>query len=41
MQEADRTVHDGRMGKAARATAERYGFDAMAAQLARLYESLK
>jgi UDP-glucose:(heptosyl)LPS alpha-1,3-glucosyltransferase len=41
LQEADRTVHDGRMGKAARATAERYGFDAMAAQLARLYESLK
>ena len=41
MQEADRTVHDGRMGKAARATAERYGLDAMAGQLARLYESLK
>jgi UDP-glucose:(heptosyl)LPS alpha-1,3-glucosyltransferase len=41
MQEADRTVHDGRMGKAARATAERYGLEAMAGQLARLYESLK
>ncbi|HVJ11032.1 MAG TPA: glycosyltransferase family 4 protein, partial [Burkholderiales bacterium] len=41
LQEADRTVHDGRMGIAARSTAERYGLDAMAAQLSRLYESLK
>ena len=41
MQEAASAVRDGRMGKAARASAERYGFDAMAAQLARLYESLK
>jgi UDP-glucose:(heptosyl)LPS alpha-1,3-glucosyltransferase len=41
MQEADRLVQDGRMGKAARATAERYGLEAMAGQLARLYESLK
>jgi UDP-glucose:(heptosyl)LPS alpha-1,3-glucosyltransferase len=41
MQEASRAVRDGRMGKAARATAEHYGFDAMATQLARLYESLK
>jgi glycosyltransferase involved in cell wall biosynthesis len=40
MQEADRRVHDGRMGQAARATAERFGIDAMAKQLVSLYESL-
>lgn len=39
--EADRTVHDGRMGNAARATAERFGIDAMAKQLVELYASLK
>ncbi len=41
MQEADRANGDGRMGKAARATAERFGIDAMARQLVDLYASLK
>jgi UDP-glucose:(heptosyl)LPS alpha-1,3-glucosyltransferase len=40
MREADAAVRAGGMGKAARATAERYGIDAMAGQLVRLYESL-
>jgi UDP-glucose:(heptosyl)LPS alpha-1,3-glucosyltransferase len=40
MQEADRAIGGGRMGEAARATAERFGIDAMAGQLVRLYESL-
>jgi len=41
MQEADRAIGDGRMGKAARTTAERFGIDAMARQLVDLYASLK
>jgi UDP-glucose:(heptosyl)LPS alpha-1,3-glucosyltransferase len=41
LQEADRAVHDGRMGAAARATAERFGIDAMAKQLVDLYSSLR
>jgi len=40
MQEADRAIGAGRMGQAARGSAERYGIDAMAEQLIRLYESL-
>jgi hypothetical protein len=40
-QEADTAVGAGRpMGKAARATAERFGFDAMAKQLVELYGKL-
>ena len=41
MQEADRAIGDARMGQAARATAERFGIDAMAKQLVDLYASLK
>jgi UDP-glucose:(heptosyl)LPS alpha-1,3-glucosyltransferase len=41
MREAERTVHAGRLGAAARATAERFGIDAMARQLVDLYASLK
>jgi UDP-glucose:(heptosyl)LPS alpha-1,3-glucosyltransferase len=40
MQEADRAVSAGAMGKAARATAERFGIDAMARRLVDLYSSL-
>ena len=40
MQEADRAAGNPRMGQAARATAERYGIDAMARQLTDLYGSL-
>jgi UDP-glucose:(heptosyl)LPS alpha-1,3-glucosyltransferase len=40
MQEADRAVRTGDMPQAARATAERYGMDAMAGKLATLYERL-
>ena len=40
LQQADRVVHDGRMGEAARATAERFGIDAMARQLVDLYKNL-
>lgn len=40
MHEADRAVRAGRIGEAARATAERFGIDAMAGQIVRLYESL-
>ncbi|HJT61078.1 MAG TPA: glycosyltransferase family 4 protein [Burkholderiales bacterium] len=41
LQEADSAVGTGRpMGKAARATAERFGFDAMARQLVELYGKL-
>jgi UDP-glucose:(heptosyl)LPS alpha-1,3-glucosyltransferase len=40
MREADRAVRAGRIGEAARATAQRFGIDAMAARLARLYDSL-
>jgi UDP-glucose:(heptosyl)LPS alpha-1,3-glucosyltransferase len=40
LQEADRAVPSGRAGQAARATAERFGIDAMARQLADLYGSL-
>jgi len=41
MQEADRAIGNARMGQAARATAERFGIDAMAKQLVDLYASLK
>ncbi|MGH8519728.1 MAG: glycosyltransferase family 4 protein, partial [Panacagrimonas sp.] len=41
MQEAERKARDGRMSQAARATAERFGIDAMARQLAGLYGSLR
>ncbi|HEV3008786.1 MAG TPA: glycosyltransferase family 4 protein [Burkholderiales bacterium] len=41
MQAADRAVAAGRMGGAARATAERFGIDAMAKQLVDLYSSLR
>ena len=41
MQEADGAIGDARMGKAARATAERFGIDTMARQLVDLYASLK
>jgi UDP-glucose:(heptosyl)LPS alpha-1,3-glucosyltransferase len=41
MQEAERKARDGRMGEAARRTAERFGIDAMARQLADLYGSLR
>ena len=40
LHEADRLVHDGRMGRAARATAERFAIDAMARQLVDLYKNL-
>jgi UDP-glucose:(heptosyl)LPS alpha-1,3-glucosyltransferase len=40
MHEADRALHAGRIAAAARAAAERFGFDAMAAELAALYASL-
>ena len=40
MQEADRAVRAGRGAQAARATAERFGMDAMASQLAALYGTL-
>jgi UDP-glucose:(heptosyl)LPS alpha-1,3-glucosyltransferase len=38
--EAERAVHAGRPGEAARATAERFGIDAMAKQLVDLYQTL-
>jgi UDP-glucose:(heptosyl)LPS alpha-1,3-glucosyltransferase len=41
MQEAERKARDGRMGAAARQTAERFGIDAMARQLADLYGRLR
>jgi UDP-glucose:(heptosyl)LPS alpha-1,3-glucosyltransferase len=41
MQEAERKARAGRMSEAARATAERFGIDAMARQLADLYGSLR
>ena len=40
MQEADRAIRAGELPAAARATAERYGMDAMAGNLAALYERL-
>jgi UDP-glucose:(heptosyl)LPS alpha-1,3-glucosyltransferase len=40
MQVADDAVRGTRMGEAARATAERFGLDAMARQMAQLYSSL-
>jgi UDP-glucose:(heptosyl)LPS alpha-1,3-glucosyltransferase len=40
MREADSAFRDGRMNRSARASAERFGFDAMASQLASLYASL-
>jgi UDP-glucose:(heptosyl)LPS alpha-1,3-glucosyltransferase len=40
MHEADRAIPAGRMGEAARATAERFGIDAMATQLIHLYETI-
>jgi UDP-glucose:(heptosyl)LPS alpha-1,3-glucosyltransferase len=41
MKEADEALRTGRQGEAARATAERFGLDAMAGQLAVLYGKLK
>jgi len=41
MHDADRAVRAGRIGEAARATAERFGIDAMANRLSQLYASLK
>jgi UDP-glucose:(heptosyl)LPS alpha-1,3-glucosyltransferase len=41
MKEADEALRTGRLPQAARATAERFGMDAMAAQLAELYGKLK
>jgi UDP-glucose:(heptosyl)LPS alpha-1,3-glucosyltransferase len=41
MQEAERKARAGRMSEAARASAERFGIDAMARQLAELYGSLR
>jgi UDP-glucose:(heptosyl)LPS alpha-1,3-glucosyltransferase len=40
MQTADQAVRDGRAAPAARATAERFGIDAMAARLSELYATL-
>jgi UDP-glucose:(heptosyl)LPS alpha-1,3-glucosyltransferase len=40
MQAADRGMHEERMGSAARATAERFGIDAMARKFTELYASL-
>src|SRR6185503_2790526 len=40
MKEADDALRGGRLPQAARATAERFGLDAMAAQLATLYRTL-
>jgi glycosyltransferase involved in cell wall biosynthesis len=37
---ADDAIRSGRMGQAARASAERFGIDAMAQKLAQLYASL-
>jgi hypothetical protein len=41
MQEAERKARGGHMSQAARASAERFGIDAMARQLADLYGSLR
>jgi hypothetical protein len=40
MHRASSAARDVRIGEAARATAERYGFDDMAAKLGELYASL-
>ncbi len=40
MREAEQATRDGRMGAAARAGAERFGMDAMAKELANLYQSI-
>jgi UDP-glucose:(heptosyl)LPS alpha-1,3-glucosyltransferase len=40
MNEADQAIRTGRLAPGARATAERFGLDQMAGQLARLYEKL-
>jgi UDP-glucose:(heptosyl)LPS alpha-1,3-glucosyltransferase len=40
MHEADQAIRGDRVQSAARATAERFGIDAMAARLAELYKSL-
>jgi UDP-glucose:(heptosyl)LPS alpha-1,3-glucosyltransferase len=40
LDQAERAVHAGRPGEAARATAERFGIDAMAKQLVDLYKTL-
>jgi hypothetical protein len=40
MQAADGAIRDGRMARAARSTAERFGIEAMAGKLAELYVSI-